>query len=277
MYRTFLIFTFLIFAYFSIGAYMLCTQMPDLLFPNTYLTSETEELKLSRFSDESQNELLIREYGNSETQCMIFFPGRHGGINKYEKAIFQLWVKNNFKVFSFSYPGQDGASGRVRDIKSLINLIADAMKGISLKCSPEKTIIYGRSLGATVAVYSAVKSKVSGVILESVAPSLTVAIKNHLNSRWYLRPLKILPIKLLLSKNYELVKATSLLINTPVNIFQGTNDLQTPLSQLQQSWVYGDNVSLHAVKTGVHSNTYIKATNKIVKVAEAMLLQPKNR
>ena len=276
MSRTILIFLLLIFVYFSVGAYLLCTQIPYFLFPDIALTSKTEELKKFRLSDTSKNELLIREYGKSEKQCIIFFPGRHGGIKKYEKTFFKILNDNNFKVFSISYSGQDGAMGEVNNIASLINLITDAIKEISLRCPPKKTIIYGRSLGATIAAYSAEKTKVSGVILESVSPSLSLAIKNHLNSKWYLRPLKILPINIILPKNYELVKPLSLLISMPVSIFQGTNDLETPLSQLQQSWVYSDNVSLHTIKTGVHSNTYIKATNKIVKVAEAMLQQPKS-
>ena len=114
----------------------------------------------------------------------------------------------------------------------------------------------------------------AGIILEGVSPSLSIAVNNYLNSKWYLSPLRALPTGLLLPKDYDLNEPFSLLLTTPVSIFQGTNDSQTPLSQLQKSWSYGDNVSLHIVKTGEHSNTYIQATNEIVKVAKDMLVQP---
>lgn len=274
MYRILLACSFLVCVYFSIGAYILYAQIPRYLFPNIVLTSKTEELHKFEFYDSLKNELLVREYGQSEDQCIVFFPGRHGGVKKYEETLFKAFQKNNFKVFSISYSGQDGAIGQVDNIASLIKLITDAMRAISLNCPPEKTIIYGRSLGATVAVHSIGKTKVAGVILEGVAPSLSIAVNNYLNSKWYLSPLKILPIELLLPKNYDLSEPLSILIATPVSIFQGANDSQTPLSQLQQSWSYGNNVSLHVVKSGEHSNTYIQATNEIVKVSKSILVQP---
>ncbi|MDO6489250.1 alpha/beta hydrolase [Colwellia sp. 4_MG-2023] len=253
---------------------MLYEQMPRYLFPNIILTSTTEELHTLKFYDSFNNELLVREYGQSEDQCIVFFPGRHGGIKKYEETLFRAFQNNNFKVFSISYSGQDGAIGRVDNIASLIRLITDAMTTISLNCPPEKTIVYGRSLGATVAAHSIEENKVSGLIIEAVAPSLSVAVNNYLNSKWYLSPLRILPIEHLLSKDYDLSEPLSLLKAIPVSIFQGTKDSQTPLSQLQQNWSYGGNVSLHIVNNGGHSNTYIQATNEIVKVANSMLVHP---
>ncbi len=248
--------------------------MPHYLFPNIVLTSKTEELHKFELYDSLKNGLLVREYGQSEERCIIFFPGRHGGVKKYEETLFKAFQNNNFKVFSISYSGQDGAIGQVDNIASLIKLITDAMRSISLDCPLEQTVIYGRSLGATVAVHSVGKTKVAGVILEGVAPSLSIAVNNYLNSKWYLSPLTILPIEVLLPKNYDLSDPLSILTATPVSIFQGAKDSQTPLSQLKKSWIYGNNVSLHVVKTGDHSNTYIQATNEIVKVAKNMLVQP---
>ena len=274
MYRILLVCFFLVCAYFSIGAYLLYAQIPRYLFPNIVLTSKTEELHKFEFYDSLKNELLVREYGQSEDQCIVFFPGRHGGVKKYENSLFKSFQNNNFKVFSISYSGQDGAIGQVENIASLINLITEAMRAILLNCPPEKTIIYGRSLGATVAAHSVGETQVAGIILEGVSPSLSIAVNNYLNSKWYLSPLRILPIELLLPKNYDLSDPLSILKATPVSIFQGDKDAQTPLNQLKQSWSYGNNVSLHVVKTGEHSNTYIQATNEIVKVAKNMLVQP---
>ena len=260
--------------YFSIGAYLLYAQMPRYLFPNIVLTAQTEESHQIEFYDSFTNQLLVREYGQNNAQCMVFFPGRHGGVKKYQETIFKAFQNNNFKVFSLSYPGQDAALGQVNNIASLIKLINDAMDDISLNCSPEKTILYGRSLGAVVALYTVGEAKMAGVILERVGPSLSIAVNNHFNSKWYLRPLTILPIALLLPKDYDLNEPLALLKTTPVSIFQGANDSQTPLKQLQQHWTYGDNVSLHIVKAGEHSNTYSQATNEIINVAKSMTAQP---
>jgi len=264
----------MVFTYFSVGAYLLYAQIPHYLFPHIALKSKTEELQKLKFYDSLKNELIVREYGQSREQCIIFFPGRHGGVKKYEKSLFKTFQNNNFKVFALSYSGQDGAKGQVESIASLINLITEAMRTIALTCHPEKTIIYGRSLGATVAVHSLGEARVAGIILEGVSPSLSIAVNTYLNSKWYLKPLRLLPIELLLPKNYDLSASLSILIATSISIFQGTHDSQTPLIQLQQNWSYRDNVSLHIVKTGRHSNTYVQATNEIVKVAKSMLLQP---
>lgn len=271
--QRFFIFVLLSFsAYFFIGAYLLHEKIPKVLFPHSSLTNRTHELSKYEFSDSANNGLIIREYGKSNKNCLIFFPGQHGGVERYEQEIFTSFQKNNFNVFSISYSGQDGAKGYVDNISSLVELINNAMIKISTKCSPSKTIAYGRSLGATVGAYAMANQKISGLILESVAPSLSLAVKNHFRSKWYLTPLSLLPISKLLPSEYKLSDLLSLLKEPPIAIFQGTHDTKTPLKQLEKTWNYNDNVSLHRVENGLHSNTHIKAMDEILKVAKSMVL-----
>jgi len=271
--QRFLIFILLfISAYFSIGAYLLHEKMPTLLFPPFALIDKTHELSKYELSDSANNGLIIREYGKLNKNCLIFFPGQHGGVERYEEEIFTSFQKNNFTVFAISYSGQDGAKGYVDNISSLVELINKAMIKISTKCPASKTIAYGRSMGATVAAYAMVDQKISGLILESVAPSLSLAVKNHLRSKWSLAPLSLLPISKLLPSEYKLSDLLSLLKETPVAIFQGTHDTKTPLLQLENAWNYNANVSLHIVENSLHSNTHIKAKNEILKVAKSMVL-----
>jgi predicted esterase len=143
---------------------------------------------------------------------------------------------------------------------------------ISTKCSASKTIAYGRSMGATIAAHSMANQKIAGLILESAAPSLSIAVNNHLRSKWYLTPLSLLPISTLLPSEYKLSGLLSLLKETPIAIFQGTHDTKTPLNQLENTWNYNANVSLHTVENGLHSNTHIKAQEEILKVAKSMVL-----
>jgi hypothetical protein len=262
----------ILFTYFSIGAYVLIEHIPLYLFPSVELKSEkTEELNKFSFHDLSNNELLVREYGQSDTQCLIFLPGQHAGINHYEKEMFSMFLRNGFKVFSISYPGQDGARGQVVTIYSLTSLISKAIQAISLTCPANYPIVYGRSLGATVAAFSVSNVNVSGLILEGASPSLSIAISNHLKSKWYLRPLALLPISMLLPNNYVLGEALNTLNDTPVVIFQGDSDIKTPLNQLQKSWNYHHNITLRVVKNSDHSNVYIKAKNDIITVATSMV------
>ncbi len=263
---------FTIFSYFSIGAYILQNQMPSFIFPLIPLEREASEIKKLELNDSSKNGILIREYGQFEKSCMVFFPGQRGGIHSYEKKLFSSFQKNEFKVFSISYSGQDGAKGRVNEIASLLELISDAMDIILLECSPKNTIVYGRSLGATIAAYTTSKLKLSGLILEGASPSLSIAISNYVNSIWYLKPLGLLPIYRLLPNDYKLKKSLSLLTEIPISIFQGAYDKKTPLKQLQQEWGYGANVSLHIVKNGNHSTTYIQALDEIISVAKSMVM-----
>ncbi len=263
---------FTIFSYFSIGAYILQNQMPSFIFPLIPLEREASEIKKLELNDSSKNGILIREYGQFEKSCMVFFPGQRGGIHSYEKKLFSSFQKNEFKVFSISYSGQDGAKGRVNEIASLLELISDAMDIILLECSPKNTIVYGRSLGATIAAYTTSKLKLSGLILEGASPSLSIAISNYVNSIWYLKPLGLLPIYRLLPNDYKLKKPLSLLTEIPISIFQGAYDKKTLLKQLQQEWGYGANVYLHIVKNGNHSTTYIQALDEIISVAKSMVM-----
>jgi hypothetical protein len=100
MQRFFIFFLLSLSAYFFIGAYLLHEKMPNLLFPNITLINKTHEVSTYEFSDSENNGLIIREYGQSNINCLIFFPGQHGGVERYEQEIFTSFQKNNFKVFS---------------------------------------------------------------------------------------------------------------------------------------------------------------------------------
>jgi hypothetical protein len=259
-------------AYFFIGAYLIHKKIPQLLFPSITLADKTNELSSFELQNSSNNGLIVREYGESTQHCLIFFPGQHGGAKRYENEIFPLFQKNHFKVFSISYSGQDGAKGQVNKIPPLIELIHQAMKNISAQCPAKSTVVYGRSLGATVAAFAMAKQKVSGIILESVAPSLSLAIKHYLQSKWYLFPLSSLPISRLLNNDFQLSTAFSQVKETPIAIFQGSLDTKTPLKTLEENWDYPGNVSLHIIDQGLHANTHLKAKLKILNLAKTMVL-----
>jgi pimeloyl-ACP methyl ester carboxylesterase len=276
MHKTIFFTLTLFFLYFSTGVYVLSQKLPYYIFPKVNLKQiNTNEVQQFSFYDASKNELLVREYGYSTAQCIVFFPGQHAGVNSYERNMFSDFVRNNFKVFSISYPGQDGAKGEVTTIASLTALITQAMLAISLQCEPASIVVYGRSLGGTIAAVSMSKLinkiNVSGLILESVSPSLSVSIKNNLHDNWYLQALSLLPIAYLVPNDYKLNALLNSLNNIPVVIFQGDMDVKTPLHQLITPLNDSKNVNLIVIQSGGHSDTYIKAKNDIISAAHSML------
>lgn len=56
---------------------------------------------------------LIREYKSDENRsCVLYFPGQHGGIARYEKEIFAPVLAKGVSVYAISYPGYEGAEGK---------------------------------------------------------------------------------------------------------------------------------------------------------------------
>lgn len=273
MLRLALLFSCIVGCYFLVGVYVLSAKIPRVLFPQVVLKDNTSEQFKFSVVDTDKNELLVRQYGETNQPCVIFFPGQHGGALKYEQNIFTEFNKHGFTVFSLSYPGQDNAQGQVDDIASLVELIATAISQVSARCEPQQVIIYGRSLGATVASFSHVETTISGIILESVAPTLSGAINHQLKRRWYLAPLTLLPVKLLIPNDYSLFKPLTNSKHIPVSIFQGKDDAITPLSDLLLHWKKNEGVVLHQVKKGTHGNTYQLAMSDIINTAKSMLLK----
>ncbi|WP_343815056.1 alpha/beta hydrolase [Colwellia asteriadis] len=217
------------------------------------------------------NGTLIRSYGDENGACIIFFPGQRGGVKYYERTLFNRFQSVGFQVFSLSYPGQEGAIARVDSVERFIVEIKEEVERISLDCLPSKTIVYGRSLGATLAAYSANTPYIVGVILEGASISLDKAIYHYLYKRWYLKPLNLLPIHALLRENYPLLDALVGLSEKPVVIYQGENDEVTPLRDISILLNHSDTVDLKVVANGKHHNTYYLALPDIIETASRMV------
>lgn len=244
--------------YIGVAVYALMFALDSHLFPSITLDAATTETTSFHVTDSSGNTLLIRRYDAGQTGCVVFFPGQHGGITTYEHQLFPHLRNAGLTVFALAYPGQDGAKGNAQ-LASLQPLIAQAMQTIQQTCSAEKTVLVGRSLGAMLAAYTAKTDATAGLILESAAPSLSVAVTRSLQVKWYLCPLAALPIATILPHNYSLTEALTSIPDVPVVIFQGTADTQTPIADLQIPHALPTHVRVVAVTGGTHANTYLLA------------------
>ena len=109
-------------------------------------------------------------------------------------------------------------------------------------------------------------------MLEGAAPSLNQGISQYLINRWYLAPLRLLPVKVILKHNYNLAEALMNFIDKPIVIFQGEGDKITPIDKLIFIAEHMKNVDLRVVKNARHHNTYLQVLPEIVKTADMMVM-----
>lgn len=141
-------------------------------------------------------------------------------------------------------------------------LVVQLVNKTKVESACSKTFFYGRSLGAMLAANVSVSVNTQGIILESVALSLDRAIETKLQNEWYLYPYQILPIKLLLSHNYNIEDLLQKQKTANILIVQGNKDSITPLNQIEDV-VTRNNISLLEIENGDHSSTFSLAQNQI--------------
>ncbi len=207
-------------------------------------------------------EVISRFYGKGYSPCIVIFPGRHGGVQRYENELIKIFTDHNFNVIYLSYPGQDGAKGRVKNTATLIKLLTLTVQKSTKFCN-EKTFFYGRSLGSMLATIVASETPPNGLILEGASPSLSSAIRNRLNSKWYLKPYKLLPIEYLLDQDIKIKDYLTKLPQTHVVVFQGENDSITPIASMREV-LTPLQLDVVSVKKGDHKNTFILAQKDII-------------
>lgn len=262
---------FFVIIYFGVATFGLKFYLSELVFKKIPDVESTESVQFSIASN--NDELLIRLYGEvSNPECVIFFPGLHGGVLKYETEIFKTLTARGFSVYALSYPGVEGANG-TSTFDSVKIITLDAVKYIikSTSCEMNNTIYVGRSLGASVALMTATNMKPKGIVLDSVAASLSKSIRIKLSSSIFTKPINILPIEMFIGFDILLENALKQLKDVPITIFQGENDSITPLENIELILEHFENVKLYPIAMASHHNTYIVAGSKYIeKIAQLM-------
>jgi pimeloyl-ACP methyl ester carboxylesterase len=246
--------------YFLAPILLLRFALDRLIFPKVD-SGATHEDRLINVSLETGRSILIRQYGGSELpHCAVFFPGQHGGIATYERTLFPNIEQLGIAVYALSYPGQDGAPGRSYRA-ALSQDVARAITAISLEtsCQPINAVFIGRSLGSAVAIDAATRFRPKGLLLDGVAPTLTIAIQAAVQRRVVTRPWGGLPFRLVMGNDFSLLPAVASLAPTPIVIFQGTNDRVTPFIDAQEAFLKQNNVQFIAVPDATHDNAYLRS------------------
>ena len=239
----------------------------ELIFIGSPETPTHEDAKVSIF--EGENEETIRIYGSTKANhCIVFFPGQHGGISKYEQELFSGFLDEGFTIYALSYPSYDGSRGKatLQNAARLSNRAIMKIAEIS-SCKIEDMVFCGRSMGAVIALLSIESKKPRGILLDSIAVSLSLVVEHKIKSKWYLRPIGVFPIKDILQFN---VFARDLLKNTsgvPTAIFQGELDACSSPHEVRTAVKDYSNVYVFRVKNGTHSNAHVLAGRDYFKEA----------
>lgn len=244
-------------AYYIIGAAILSMFLPYFVFKHI-----DEKVTVEVFKKEylfGKRSVVNRVYGAlNNNKCVMFFPGRKGGIFDYQTDLFPTFVETGYTVHALSYPGYEGAKGS-SDLTMIKEIVVPTVKQISNahQCDPKRIVYAGRSLGATIALAVAQEVPPSKIIIDSLGVSLISAINYHLLQRWYLKPLIALPLDYLI-EDINSIDLIGGIPSVPVFIFQGTDDKQTPYDALQKLYEF-DHVELIQVEGATHATTHLES------------------
>ncbi len=258
--------------YFAVASCGLHFMLDRLLFPRTAIFSGPTADATTAFRSASGNELLVRRYGRVNTGCIVFFPGQHGATASYT---FTNYASAGVAVFLLAYPGQDGASGR-SELQKIEHLVGEAVTRVVDECPPDRMVFVGVSLGAMLATYASQSLKPAGLVLSSVAPSLSSAIRVRLRAHFHSLPLGWLPLPDLLPHDYSLAEGLAHWPGARVTIFQGTRDEQTPLELLRSSGIIRNEVRLVGVPGGTHSTTFVLSRDAQLSTVLEMIRSARN-
>jgi alpha-beta hydrolase superfamily lysophospholipase len=245
--------------YFTIVGIVFHSFLSSIIFLKTNDVQSNENFTMR--VEKGDDQLLIRLYGEKDNKkCIIFFPGRHGNITRYETEIFTTLNQNGLSVYALSYPGYDGAKGK-STFKNLMFLTDEAYKTIEnqTSCKMHNSVFLGRSLGAFVAVSGSIKVKPRAVVVDSLSPSLTYTIRNQISDHILLFPLNLLPLERILEFNINTADLLDQLSDIPVVIFQGEKDQLIQVSDIIPILAGKKNVRLIEVPNATHSNVYLLA------------------
>jgi uncharacterized protein len=183
----------------------------------------------------------------ASSAVVLWCHGNAGNIINRLENLRELY-RIGLSVFIFDYRGY----GRSQGSPSEEGLYQDAVGAYDYltrtrMIRPERIVIFGRSLGATVAAEVASQRPAAGLILESPFPSIEAVAKFHYGG---------LPVHWLLGAEFRLIDRLPHL-SLPKLIIHGDQDDIIPLELGQQVFEAAKPPkSFYVIKGADHNNTY---------------------
>ncbi len=185
--------------------------------------------------------------GKPGSATLLWFPGNAGNISHRVENIKLLHNLLGIHVFIFDYRGYGRSGGRVseegtyRDAEAAYRYLRSRQD-----LDPSKMVFFGRSLGAAVAVETALKTRCAGLILESPFTSIR-EMANH-----------VVPlIGFLFRTRYDSLSKIKKL-HVPLLILHGDRDEIVPFSMGRRLFeAANEPKEFYTIRGAGHNDTYI--------------------
>lgn len=158
---------------------------------------------------------------------IFFLHGNAQNISTHLRAVWWL-PHQGYNLFMFDYRGYGHSLGE----PSLPGLHRDVPAAMAylfneLPIDPDRVVVYGQSLGGSLALTAAPRSpfftQVRGVIAEGAFTSYREVAREALGNWWLTWPLQY-PLSLTISDDYRPIDAVAEISPVPLLLIQGAND-----------------------------------------------------
>lgn len=179
---------------------------------------------------------------------LVWFHGNAGNIGHRVENIKLLHDKVKVNIFIFDYRGYGRSAGSVSEEGTYRDgAAALAFVHQRLGIAADQLIIFGRSLGAAVAVEMALRFPCQGVILETPFTSIRDMAKTVL---------PILPIGAILQTRFDVVGKVGK-IKAPLLVLHGDRDEVVPYEQGKQVFAAAQGAKeFYTINGANHNDTY---------------------
>ena len=158
---------------------------------------------------------------------LLFCHGNAGNISHRLESI-QTFTRLGLNVFIFDYRGYGQSQGKMTESGSYLDVTAAWNYLIKTKnLDPQNMVIFGRSLGGSIATWLAQNNNQAALIIESTFTSTRdMAVKHY----------PFLPVRLLLKFDFQTINYIQK-VKSPILIIHSENDEIVPISQGQKLFV----------------------------------------
>lgn len=164
MLKTLIIFFIFFYAFFLVVAYFFADRL--IFFPPK--SSYVDSSNIIKLTTKDNAKISAVYLPNEKSKYVILFS--HGNAEDLGHVMFFLrdLHAQGFAVFAYDYHGYGTSEGRpdearaYNDINAAYNYLVN-----NLKIAPQHIIVFGRSVGAAMAIDLAVRKPVAGLIIES--------------------------------------------------------------------------------------------------------------
>lgn len=239
-------------AIYTAAALVLYLKQRDLMFSAAtahVLPHEVGLVEVSEVTLTTQaGEKLYSWYGPAKPDkaTILFFHGNGGSLSSRLDKFHQIMDKG-YGIFMLGYPGYGGSEGSPSEtaFNEAAELSYNYLDESGLE--PSDLVLYGESLGTSVAVQLAARESAAALILEAPMSSILEIAQSQY---------PYVPLSLLLKDPFMSIDSIRL-VNMPILFIHGTNDGAIPIQNGQALFKEAlQPKTFHTVEGAGHNNLY---------------------